>query len=56
MNKGKRNIRICLVCMLFLAVLVGLFYYYYEMQQKDKNLQGTLITQLLTGPAKLWQK
>lgn len=56
MKNGKRNIRICLMCMIFLAVAAGLLYYCYTLQKKNSEMQGTLITHVMTGPAALWKK
>lgn len=56
MNKGKRNIRICLMCMVFLAVAAGVIYYCYTLQKQNSEMQGTLITHVMTGPAALWKK
>lgn len=56
MEKGKKRIRICLVCVVLTAVLIGLFYYYYQLQGESDNSQGTLITHIATGIEKLWQR
>lgn len=56
MNKGKRNIRICLMCMVFLAIAAGLIYYCYTLKKQNSEMQGTLITRVMTGPAALWKK
>lgn len=56
MEKGKRKVRICLVCVVLTAVIIGLFYYYYQLQGENNSSQGTLITHITMGLGKLWQR
>lgn len=54
MDKGKKRIRACLLCVVLAAVVVGCVYYYHEMQQDTIN-KGTLISKVEMGMEKLWQ-
>lgn len=49
MNRGKRGIRVCLLCVVFLAVLAGLFYYYYSIREQNQDRKGTLISHIMQG-------
>lgn len=55
MEKSRRKIRICLVCIVLTAIVIGLFYYYYEMQGNAAVNEGTLIASVRTGLDKLWR-
>lgn len=46
MEKGRRKIRFCLFLVVFLAVLVGLLYYYGQLQEQATVSEGTLISSL----------
>lgn len=41
MEQARRKLRICLICVVFAAVLAGVAYYYYE-EEIPVN-QGTLV-------------
>lgn len=55
MEKARRKIRICLICVVFAAIVVGIFYYYYELQGDMSVDEGTLVSNVYTGISKLWQ-
>lgn len=55
MEKGKKRIRICLVCVVLTAIVVGLFYYYHQVKNEQENMQGTLIANVVPGTKLLWQ-
>ncbi|MEF9915948.1 MAG: hypothetical protein RR275_06310 [Lachnospiraceae bacterium] len=44
MENAKKRLRVCLICIVFLAIIVGLFYYYYDEKQAEMAGEGTLIT------------
>jgi hypothetical protein len=48
MEKAKRRVRICLLCVVMLAVIVGILYYYHDLGESGAKAEGTLVT--------LWQK
>lgn len=56
MEKGKRRIRICLLCIVLTAVIVGLFYYYYQVKSEQEGMQGTLISNIGAGMKQLWPR
>ncbi len=43
MEKAKRRVRICLVCVVLLAVVVGIFYYYNQLGDESLQDEGTLV-------------
>ncbi|MGO5052673.1 hypothetical protein ACTQ6A_09170 [Lachnospiraceae bacterium LCP25S3_G4] len=43
MEHGRKKLRVCLICVVFLAIVVGLFYYYYDVQQSEMTGEGTLV-------------
>lgn len=55
-EKGKRRIRICLLCIVLTAVIVGLFYYYYQVKSEQEGMQGTLISNIGAGMKQLWPR
>lgn len=42
MDDPRKKLRACLICVVFLAVLVGIFYYYYGICGR-KSSEGTLV-------------
>ena len=49
MGKGKKGIRICLFCVVLIAIVVGVFYYYYQMHGEQDDGKGTLIANISSG-------
>lgn len=43
MEEGRRKIRICLMSVLLAAVVIGIFYYYYNEAEAVTGSAGTLI-------------
>lgn len=43
MEEGRRKVRICLLCVVMAAVLVGLIYYFTEIYQTTNISGGTLV-------------
>ena len=48
MEEARRKIRICLLCVVGVAVLTGCIYYYMDQGEGDVN-EGTLVRLELTG-------
>lgn len=44
MEKAKRRVRICLLCVVIVAVVMGILYYYHEMNEDGVQAEGTLVT------------
>ena len=44
MEKAKKRVRICLVCVVMLAVIMGIFYYYHELGKEGVQAEGTLVS------------
>lgn len=43
MEKAKRRVRICLLCVVIVAVVMGILYYYHEMNEDGVQAEGTLV-------------
>lgn len=43
MEKAKKRVRICLVCVAMLAVIMGILYYYHGLQKEGIQAEGTLV-------------
>lgn len=43
MEAGRRKIRICLLSIVLAAVVIGIFYYYYDEAKAVSESAGTLI-------------
>lgn len=54
-EKSRKRIRICLICVVLTAVVIGIFYYYYEMQGNMAINEGTLIANVRTGLERICQ-
>ena len=46
MARGRRAIRICLLCVVLTALIVGLVYYYHQLEQSRSISEGTLVQNL----------
>lgn len=55
MEKAKRRVRICLLCVVMLAVIMGILYYYHDLGEPGMQAEGTLISAVHTGWKDLWQ-
>lgn len=55
MEKAKRKVRICLICVVMIAIIVGIFYYYNELGNDSLHGEGTLIRSIHSGWDKLWR-
>ncbi len=49
MEKAKRRVGVCLICVVMLAVIMGIFYYYHSMDEDGLQAEGTLVSVELTG-------
>lgn len=56
MDKAKKRIRTCMVCVVLTAVVVGILYYYHETQDKSMSGEGTLIAATNVDRYSIWQK
>ena len=55
MEKAKRKVRVCLICVVMIAIVVGIFYYYYnELGNENFQREGTLIRSAHVGWERLW--
>lgn len=43
MEKAKRRVRICLLCVVIVAVVMGILYYYHDMNKDGVQAEGTLV-------------
>ncbi|MDO4474532.1 MAG: hypothetical protein Q4B75_07745 [Eubacteriales bacterium] len=54
MEEARRKIRICLVCVLTAAVIIGMIYYFHDVKGISSVNEGTLV--FISGGVKpLWQ-
>lgn len=44
MEKVKRRVRICLLCVVFIAIVMGILYYYHNLGDSGIHAEGTLIS------------
>lgn len=51
MEKERKKVRVCLFCVVLIAVAVGLVYYFSDVRQTETVDAGILIT----GVNRLWQ-
>lgn len=56
MERAKRKVRICLICVVMLAVIMGIFYYYHELGKEGVQAEGTLVSADFAGWDLLCQK
>lgn len=49
MEKSRKRIHICLLCLMITAVILGILYYYNEVQREEMSDQGILITSVYEG-------
>ena len=43
MEKAKTRVRVCLLCVVIIAVVMGILYYYHEMNEDGLQAEGTLV-------------
>ena len=43
MEKAKKRVRVCLLCVVTIAVVMGILYYYHEMNEDGLQAEGTLV-------------
>ena len=55
MEKAKRRVRICLLCVVVLAIVMGILYYYHELRNTEIQAEGTLIAVTGNQWSDLWQ-
>lgn len=48
MDNARRKIRICLVCVVMIAVIVGLIYYFNDVKSNTDMNEGTLVRHYIT--------
>lgn len=49
MDEARKKLRVCLICVVAVAVIVGLIYYFSEMNDKNKVSEGTLVMAEIEG-------
>ena len=43
MEKAKKRVRVCLLCVVIIAVVMGILYYYHGMNEDGLQAEGTLV-------------
>ena len=54
MEKARKKIRFCLYFVVLTAIVVGILYYYGQLQEQATISEGTLICSLCTELRQLW--
>ncbi len=49
MEKAKKRVRICLVCVVIIAVVMGILYYYHGLNDSGIQAEGTLVSATCKG-------
>ena len=52
MEKAKKRVRICLLCVVMIAVIMGILYYYHGLNEEGIQAEGTLVSASYQG----WKK
>lgn len=55
MEKGRKTVHFCLLFVVLVAIVVGMFYYYGQLQGQTSVNEGTLISKVESGLGKLCQ-
>lgn len=56
MEKAKRRVRICLLCVIVLAIVVGILYFYHDLGEPEIQAEGTLVSGMKTGWKQIWHQ
>lgn len=43
MDNARKKLRVCLICVVMAAVVIGLIYYFNDMKSRGKINEGTLV-------------
>ena len=49
MEKAKKRVRICLICVVIVAVVMGILYYYHGLEEGQAHMEGTLVSADIEG-------
>jgi len=55
MEKSRKKIRICLFCVVVMAIVIGITYYFYDVRGATQISQGTLIARVGSWAGSLWR-
>lgn len=55
MEEARRRLRVCLICVVAIAVIVGFIYYFNEVRNGGDVSEGTLVMEQTEGEAP-WQE
>lgn len=56
MEKAKRRVRICLLCVIVLAIVVGILYFYHDLGEPEIQAEGTLVSAMKMGWKQIWHQ
>ena len=56
MEKAKRRVRICLLCVIVLAIVVGILYFYHDLGEPEIQAEGTLVSAMKRGWKQIWHQ
>jgi len=49
MEKAMKRVRICLLCVVIIAVVMGILYYYHGLEEEQAQVEGTLVSAYSEG-------
>ena len=49
MERAKKRVRICLLCVVMIAVIMGILYYYHGLNEEGIQAEGTLVSASYKG-------
>lgn len=49
MEQARKRIRICLICVVMTAVIVGFIYYFNDVSEQSDMSEGTLVQEVSPG-------
>lgn len=55
MENARRKLRVCLICVVMAAVVIGLIYYFNDMRSQGKINEGTLVKNVMHLNEEDWQ-
>ena len=47
MEQARKRIRVCLICVVMAAVIVGFIYYFNDVREQSDMSEGTLVHQMV---------
>lgn len=55
MENARKKLRICLICVVAAAVVIGMLYYWGEVKKREAISEGTLISGMQVEMGRIWE-